>query len=579
MSEYIYDPLADYVNVFKDKFKAVCESTFAQLAAESDVDAENNRRICAHIEETEREIARLKKELSLWVIPRAILWILFAAGILLAIYCFLNYQVNGGIAVAIASLLLLWFILGLVYPKLRDLKEELDKKTALRTDLYTTAWEGMEPLNRLYDWGIFTRMMMQTVPTLEFDPFFTTQRLADLKEVYGWDEAFNAERSVLFSHSGVINGNPFVICRTKKMEWGYREYTGQLTINWTETIRNSNGKYHSRLRSETLTATITRPYPEYHKKTRLIYGNTAAPDLTFNRTQNDAKSKSRMGRWLKKNSLKRKSRNFRDYDYAMMSNEDFEVAFDTSNRNNNQQFALLFTPMAQNNMMSLLNDSEEGYGDNFDFEKSHMINVLIADHMQDLNIDMNPTQYRNYNFDCASEAFVRINTEYFRSLYFAFAPLLAVPLYQQLRPQESIYGHDMKRESSYWEHETLANFWGVEKFKHPDCVTDCILKTEKLTSDSEDESEATIRVKAHGFSAVPRTYYVKVLGKDGCYHQVPVHWNEYLPVTGVGTFDIKEDIHDATQETSQTTRIDRIHSLLQETGHSLYRRNITSRCN
>ena len=63
-------------------------------------------------------------------------------------------------------------------------------------------------------------MMTKTVPRLEFDRYFTTQRLADLRKTYGWDDSFNEERSVVYSHSGLINGNPFVICRTRKMEMG-----------------------------------------------------------------------------------------------------------------------------------------------------------------------------------------------------------------------------------------------------------------------------------------------------------------------------------------------------------------------
>ncbi|MDE6032728.1 MAG: hypothetical protein K2G15_02070, partial [Muribaculaceae bacterium] len=342
----------------------------------------------------------------------------------------------------------------------------------------------------------------------------TTQRLEDLKVIYGWDEAFNAERSVLFSHSGLINGNPFVICRTKKMEWGQKQYSGQLTIHWTETVRGSDAKYHTQRRSQTLTATISRPYPEYHKKTRLIYGNTAAPDLTFLRTQSNYAEKSGAGKWLKKKALQRKARNM-SQDYAMMTNEEFEAAFDTSNRNNNQQFALLFTPLAQNSMMSILEDREAGFGDDFDFEKARMINIIIAKHMQAEEMDMNPAQYRNYNFDRAAEEFCRINSAHFRAIYFAFAPLLAVPMYQQIRSHENIYGRDMKRESAYWEHEALANFWGTDRFKHPDCVTDCILKTEK--TESSDGSETTIRVQAYGFRTEPRLPYVEKFGGDGRY--------------------------------------------------------------
>ena len=43
--------------------------------------------------------------------------------------------------------------------------------------------------------------------------------------------------------------------------------------------------------------------------------------------------------------LRRKARNLESGDFAMLTNEEFEVAFNTSNRNNNQQYALLFTPL------------------------------------------------------------------------------------------------------------------------------------------------------------------------------------------------------------------------------------------
>ena len=91
----------------------------------------------------------------------------------------------------------------------------------------------MAALNQLYDWDMLTRMMSQTVPRLEFDDYFTTQRLADLEKTYGWDGSFNEDRSVLYAHSGLINGNPFIICRTKKMEMGTKTYTGSKVIHWT----------------------------------------------------------------------------------------------------------------------------------------------------------------------------------------------------------------------------------------------------------------------------------------------------------------------------------------------------------
>lgn len=67
------------------------------------------------------------------------------------------------------------------------------------------------------------------------------QRLEDLKMTYGWDDSFNDGRSVLYSHTGLINGNPFVICRTKKMEMGTKTYYGYKTITWTTEEHESDG--------------------------------------------------------------------------------------------------------------------------------------------------------------------------------------------------------------------------------------------------------------------------------------------------------------------------------------------------
>lgn len=455
------------------------------------------------------------------------------------------------------------------------MKSERDKLTAKVDKLKKEAWQQMAPLNNLYDWDVLTRMMTKTVPRLEFDPYFTTQRLADLKATYGWSDSFNAGRSVVYSHSGLINGNPFVICRTRKMEMGTKTYYGEKTIHWTTEETDSDGKTRTVHHSETLVASVTAPYPEYFEKTRLIYGNTAAPDLIFYRKQSGlADSEGSLKFKMKRHSLRKKSRDLSNADFAMMTNEEFEVAFDTSNRNNNQQYALLFTPLAQESMMNLLKDDTVGFGDDFDFGKQRMINVIFSKHMQSLNLDMNPQQYKGFDYDKAEADFYAINSRYFRAIYFCFAPLLCVPMYQQIRPQEDIYGRNMQQHSSFWEHEALANFWGQGRFKHPSCVTNCILKTEQLQTIGDN---STIKVNAYGYRTEQHLEYVSKWGGDGHLHHVPVYWDEYLPVTGSGMIYLKEDNNFKDDSLTQRQRLGHIHSVLTENNLNIYRRHIASR--
>lgn len=575
MQKDIYDPLKEYVNVYRDKFKEVAEKTFAELAAEAQVDVGKNRETCRRIYSEENSLSKVMTSIRWQKVWRVLLWLCVAVGFIVG---FTMYDVLDYIDLLIVGIVI-FGALGLLFtdinPKIKEMKSERDKLTAKVDKLKKEAWQQMAPLNNLYDWDVLTRMMTKTVPRLEFDPYFTTQRLADLKATYGWSDSFNAGRSVVYSHSGLINGNPFVICRTRKMEMGTKTYYGEKTIHWTTEETDSDGKTRTVHHSETLVASVTAPYPEYFEKTRLIYGNTAAPDLIFYRKQSGlADSEGSLKFKMKRHSLRKKSRDLSNADFAMMTNEEFEVAFDTSNRNNNQQYALLFTPLAQESMMNLLKDDKVGFGDDFDFGKQRMINVIFSKHMQSLNLDMNPQQYKGFDYDKAEADFYAINSRYFRAIYFCFAPLLCVPMYQQIRPQEDIYGRNMQQHSSFWEHEALANFWGQGRFKHPSCVTNCILKTEQLQTIGDN---STIKVNAYGYRTEQHLEYVSKWGGDGNLHHVPVYWDEYLPVTGSGMIYLKEDNNFKDDSLTQRQRLGHIHSVLTENNLNIYRRHIASR--
>lgn len=575
MVQDIYDPLDEFASVFQGKFRQVAEQTFDLLAQEAGIDAKSNQQTCRELYQAQTEQSKLKSRLSGRKVLCGLLWTAIALAIVLIITMreqWERYHLLLAGVVAIVALLLIFLV---VMPQIQSLKELLGNITKKVEKLQTDAWEQLAKLNELFDWDILTRMMTQTVPRLEFDPYFTTQRLADLERTYGWDGTFNEDRSVVYAHSGLINGNPFVICRTKKMEMGEKTYYGSKVISWTTIERDSKGHTYTQRHTQTLTAHVTAPYPGYYEHTRVIYGNTAAPDLIFSRIDNDlaGRERSLAYKWERR-KLRKKMRDLEHSDYAMMANEEFEVLFNTSDRNNNQQFALLFTPLAQQSMLKLMRDEQIGYGDDFDFLKNKMINTILPQHMQEINLDLNPKQYQHFDYEKAKKNFINKNQEYFRAIYFSLAPLLCVPMYQQIRPAEAIYGRDMKRRSAFWEHEALANFWGTKKFQHPDCVTDCILKTERTEL---SDNQAQITVTAYGFRSVSRITYVSVYGGDGRWHQVPVHWDEYLPVTGKGQLQIEDDNHVEETGTTPRQRQERIQHMLQRANYRYYRRHIASK--
>lgn len=569
--EDVYDPLDQYQSVYKKQFRKNAETAFQELAKTAQVDVAANKALCDEIRKDEQKRDEITKTRKKWIALCVCLWIVVAALLIIGI---LQVDSYAGVGMLSAAALLVLLLLVKVHPKLKllnQIKAELNQQISQKKQI---AWEQMKPLNRLYDWDVLTRLITQTVPKIEFDPFMTTQRLADLRKSYGFVDDMGDDSSVLCSHSGLINGNPFIFCRFRNMTMGTKEYSGSLTIQWTTLERDSDGKLQTRYHTETLYATHTAPYPYYNDQSMLIYGNNAAPNLTFYRTQNDLAGKEDTFKYKRTLKRQKKESNNMNSNFVMMENEDFEVAFDTRNRNDEQQYRLLFTPLAQQSMLKILRDETEGYGDDFDFKKDHMINTIIADHLNGMQMDLNPSVYYSYDFEEAEKRFVEINAEYFRAIYFAFAPLLSIPLYQQMRPVEDIYGRDMEKHSAMWEHEALANFWGDEHFKSPDCATLCILKTQEK---NQNDQKKSIQVSAHGFSEHPRTTYYSVYGGDGHYHDVPVHWFEYFPTVGHGQFVMQENLKEDNDKTTPLDRANMISNFVGDNHNSkVYRRHIFS---
>ena len=153
-----------------------------------------------------------------------------------------------------------------------------------------------------------------------------------------------------------------------------------------------------------------------------------------------------------------------------------------------------------------------------------------------VNLDTNPSQFTDYSIGNARLRFLNFARAFFKDTYFALAPLLTIPLYQQTRTHEDIYGIS-NNGSSFWEHETIANFHGQNRFKHPESVTENILKT----SVSERRGAIVdIDVTAYGYKSVPRIATIPVMARNGRYYDVDVEWEEFVPVSRLSSFSVGE---------------------------------------
>ena len=539
-TRFIDAPLDQYKKIFKDRHNENSTKYIDDLISKSKVNVEENRETVKKIRKLESEHQNIVKNISKYNGFFALLIIMTIAGLVAGIYGVMSITesgfsllpaglIAGGIIFIVIAILV---IIKKVKPRLKELKKLKTEIESKIKGLMDIAWDQMKPLNDLFTFGMAEALFQKTIPFIQLDKMFDSKRLDYLIHKFGLSDAVDINRSTLYVQSGEINGNPFYISDDLVHHMGTKEYSGSITIHWTTTSR-VNGRTVTNHHTQVLTATVSKPYPMYQEQPYLVYGNDAAPDLIFSRQDSDAEhmSQKQIDRKVTKDirKLEKKSEKSitKGQNYTVLGNSEFEVLFGATNRNNEVQFRLLFTPLAQKQLLELMKEKEIGFGDNFDFVKNKKINIIYPEHLDDIKLNIEPSYFHGYDIDGIRKNFIDYNNTYFRYIYFTFAPILAIPLYQQQVPQEFIYKDLYDSYVSFYEHEKVVNMMNEKAFIHPLSETRNILKTRTVKS---KDNQDTIKVTAYGYRSEERIDYVSKFGGDGRSHTIPVHWREYVPV-------------------------------------------------
>lgn len=532
MEQPIFNPLEDYEKHLKDAHKANVQSFFEELVARSGVNKEENATAVAKYNTQQKKADDVKKKAGRWKALRVVTIIGVVLAVIAAIALFVNAIIVAGIGAALAAvgLLLLWLLK--LNPKIKNLDQIHAEEQKKADELLAICRKQMAPLNALFGSWDGIELIEKTIPGFDFFPSFSQEQEKDMRENYNFPDYDNEEHSIVDTLSGRYNGNPFLFERRRVHKMGTETYHGYKTITWTEWYTDSNGKRRTRTRSQTLHATVIKPKPFYHYETYLHYGAQAGPDLSFSRlnvhledlSQRAIDSLVRKGeRKLRKKAEEALENN---KNFMAMTNTEFDVLFNALDRDHEVQFRVLFTPLAQTNMVDLLR-SETGYGDDFDFFKQQRMNTIVTEHSQNRSFLIQPEKFHSHDFEVIRKNFLDGQTEYFRAVYFDFAPLLALPVYQE-RPVHSLDPlPDLRQKYSTWEHEALANAMDPRLLAHPATKTPVIFKTGFTGGDKQTEQ---VRITAHSYDALDRLDIVPMLGGDGRMHGVPVPWKEYIPL-------------------------------------------------
>lgn len=537
----ILEPLKEYSR-YQKQFDDSVDKTFEDLVKKSNIDVEKNRNTVKMYDEADVEYKKEKKKLHTLRGWRSFLIFLSITCVIATVIGgFMIYiaktigasMLAGILTVVIAPVILIASILiiTLVLNKKIKLIKETVKVLKQNADLILEeAWKQMAPLNKLFNSDITNNLVNELDTVIQVDRYYSVLHEVYLHKYYKFPYFSNDNSSTINMVVGTITGNPFVISRELEVEMGMKTYEGSLVVTWTETRRDSQGKTYTVTHSQTLIATVTKPCPFYDTETFLVYCNESAPDLNFSRKpQAHGKDDKQIERMVKRGEKKlakiaEDDMKHGDGSFVAMSDTEFDVLFGAFDRDNENQFRLLFTPLAQRNIIDLVKDSP--YGDDFYFAKQGKLNTIYSHHGDTWDM-LAGRNISSYSVDLAKQIFTNYNCNFFKNMYFMLAPLLSIPLYQQLKPNDMDIDLSSETNIAAREAEMIVNILPDNYIGAKGSATRVIPKVKFISSIGEVDC---IMIYAYSYSITTRTDFVPRVAGNGRMYSVPVNWDEYNPL-------------------------------------------------
>ncbi len=549
----LYEPRKLYGQIFERQFHENAAKFFDELAKKAGTDIGANGMHVKAYNAAKEEVELAKKTLGSAKTARGFvifgMVVAFVAALITLLIGVMNVSSMWWMFLIAAACLGLG-IMAAVFLKTKFNKkvqaaaEFLAEKEKKAADALEVCKADMVTLNALYEDAMPREILEKTTPIIDLDDQFRPDRLSYLMNRFGMEEEKDPNVSVEGVISGQIQGNPFILEKVFTHDFHDKTYQGSLTYTYTTTSVDSKGRTVVHTHTDTLYATIERPAPFYGHETRLIFGSEVAPDLTFSRSPSGKSgvSEKEAAKFVKervKELDKKEEKAIKEGKaFTKLGNDEFEAYFGADDRNNEVQYRLMFTALAQRNMLDLLKNPTP-YGDDFFMVKDKMLTSVASGHSQNFDYNVDVSYFYDYDFKAARDRFVSYCDKFIRGLFFDLAPILSIPLYQLHRPKEYIYNRDYPSNTTSFEHEILANRMAAENFRPEDADPSLPLVLKQMTAKAIEGGDE-VRIHAMSYQTFPEVEYVTKMGRDGLPHAVPVHWIRYEEVgseNNIAVFD------------------------------------------
>ena len=198
MNSVIYDPLEEFESKYKELHAENTLKFFEDLVQSSGIDVAKNRETVKQYQESQKNLAKLKKKLN---------WLRF-------------FRVLMCITVLLIPLVILKMT-----PKIRALRRDVEEADQRADALLAEAEKQMLPLNTLFTDRDSLNIIESTVPLISFDSCFSVKQEADMKINYDFCEHNEDQQSTMDVLAGKYNENPFLFENKAYIPWERRPIT------------------------------------------------------------------------------------------------------------------------------------------------------------------------------------------------------------------------------------------------------------------------------------------------------------------------------------------------------------------